>query len=192
MPSPRQRIQPLPPDSWTDAAREVFALAEGPEARERGARTNATLTLANHPELATAVFTFHKAIARICSFPLRLRELVILKVAWERRTQFAWGQHVRIGREAGLGDADFHAIRTGGEGAGWSEVERLAVRAAGELCATNRIADATWDGLAAHLSRTELMELIYLIGQYELNCWMFNAIRTEIEPELVDPAMPEA
>jgi alkylhydroperoxidase family enzyme len=168
-------------------------MAEGAQAREAGATTNATLTLANHPELATAVFTFHKAIAQLCSFPLRLRELIILKVAWERRTQYAWGQHRRIGRDAaGLDEADFEAIRSGGEGLGWSSLERLAVRAAGELCATNRISDATWNGLAAELPQTTLMELIYLIGQYELNCWMFNAIRTEIDPELADPALPEA
>jgi alkylhydroperoxidase family enzyme len=192
MPHIAQRIPPLPSSEWTPEAREVFALIEGPEARERGASTNSVLTLANHPELATAVLTFHKQVAAVFSMPLRLRELVILRIAWLRQTQYAWAQHCRIGRQAGLGDADIDAVKEGRDGPGWSELERLAVRAAGELCETARISDETWSRLAGQLTRKPLMELIYLIGQYELNCLMFNAMKVEIEPELWDPALPAA
>src|SRR5207249_2219408 len=38
MASGAQRIPPVPPEAWTPEMREVFALIEGPEARERGAR----------------------------------------------------------------------------------------------------------------------------------------------------------
>jgi alkylhydroperoxidase family enzyme len=185
------RIPPLPPSDWTPEAREVFAL-ESPEAREKGARTHAVLTLANHPELAKAVLGFHKQFAAVFSLPLRLRELVVLKIAWARQTQYAWAQHCRIGRNAGLGEADFEAIRAGRDGEGWSELERLAVRAAGEMCQADRIADETWAALSRLLDRRTLMELIYLIGSYELNCWMFNAMRVEIEPELWEESLPPA
>jgi 4-carboxymuconolactone decarboxylase len=192
MPSPAQRIPPLPASEWTPEAREVFAFIEGPEARERGARTNSVLTLANHPDLALAVLGFHKRVAELSPFPLQLRELVILRIAWLRQTQYAFAQHCRIGRQAGLGDDDLAAIKAGEDGTGWSDLEKYAVRAAGEMCETARIADATWAGLDQALDRKSLMVLLYLIGQYELNCWMFNAMRVEIEPELWEPSLPQA
>jgi alkylhydroperoxidase family enzyme len=192
MPSAAQRVPSLPPAEWTDEVRDVFELIEGPAGRNADTHTNSVLVLANHPELATAVLTFHKRIAALSPFPLRLREMVILRVAWLRQTQYATGQHRRIGRQAGLTDIDFRALEAGDEADGWSPLERLAVRAAGEMCQTSRISAATWAGLEAELPRRDLMVLVYLIGQYELNCWMFNAMQVEIEPELWDASLPPA
>jgi alkylhydroperoxidase family enzyme len=77
----------------------------------------------------------------------RQRELLVLRVATVRRAEYEWAQHVVIGRDNGLDDADFARIAEGPDAAGWDPLERAMVAAVDELLADARIADGTWDVL---------------------------------------------
>jgi hypothetical protein len=73
--------------------RDVFALFEGPEARDKGSRFKALMTLANHPELAQAWRNYNVFLSKDLSLPQRLGEIVILRVEWRLRSEYEWTLH---------------------------------------------------------------------------------------------------
>ena len=189
----RQRIPPVPQSDWTFAVREVFAVMEGLQAAENGTSANAVVTLANHPPLGKAVLTFHMRFLGLLKDKRALREIIILRVSWIRQCQYEWVHHCMMAEaQAGLTKAHIEAVRQGSENPIWSDLERLVLCAVDELCETARLADETWARLSDKLTRNEMMEVIFLAGEYEMICRCFNALRVEVEPQFRTDSMPEA
>jgi AhpD family alkylhydroperoxidase len=99
-------------------------------------------------------------------------ELVILRVAHLRGCEYELQHHRPMARRAGL-DADAQAAIFA-----WPErldrvEERLTVRQQALLAATDEfveqrtVTDATWQQLAAHLDRRQLIEFCLLASQYD-------------------------
>lgn len=175
------RIPPLPQDQWTDAARDLFAIMEGPEARERGSKFNVVLTLAQHPQLAIAFMGYYKTLLEQSTVALQLRELVTLRVALLQKSEYEWTQHVAIAKQVGLGDQHIEAVRKGPTASLWSELESAALQAVDQLASGANIDDATWSALGRHLTAKEQIELLFVIGTYTLLCWAFNAMQVPLE-----------
>jgi alkylhydroperoxidase family enzyme len=69
-------------------------------------------------------------------------------------------------------------------------VDADLVRAVDELHAHARIEQATWDRLAVHFTTVQMMDLVFLIGCYDLLAMAFNTFETRLEPGVapLDPA----
>ena len=81
--------------------------------------------------------------------PARERELLILRTAFELHADYEWGQHVRIGMQAGVTADEIAAIATPtAADPAWSADDAALVRAADELHADAHISDDTWATLA--------------------------------------------
>lgn len=178
---PTPRIPPVTPAEWTEQIRDVFAVMGGAEAREKGSPYNVVLTLAQHPELALPHLHFYKTLLNCSTLPIQLREIITLRVAWRLQSEYEWVQHVKLGKRVGLTDEHIEAVKAGAEVPIWSELERLSLRAVDQLAVQSQIDDATWNGLAKHMSRKELMELLFIIGTYTMLCWAFNAMGLQLE-----------
>lgn len=183
------RIKPSGPEDWTDKTREMFAMYEGPEAYERGSNSNMQLTLAHHSKLAAAYMKFG---GRLLGAPLlspRLRELIVLYIGWRNQAEYEWVQHVILGRQAGITDEEIEAVKAGPEGGNWTDLERAALRATEQLLSSAQVDDATWNVLAAELDTQQLIELLFVIGNYTMLSFIINACG--IQPE-TDTARIEA
>lgn len=97
-------------------------------------------------------------------------ELVILRVAHVRGCEYELQHHRRIARKQGL-DADMQAAIFA-----WPDAEvadRFSVRQRALLAATDEfvkertITDGTWQQLASHLDRRQLIEFCLLASQYD-------------------------
>jgi 4-carboxymuconolactone decarboxylase len=175
------RIPPVPQAQWTSEMRELFAIMEGPEAREKGSQFNVVLTLAHHPQMASAFMNYYKVLLSASTLSMRLREIVTLRVVWRQKSEYEWTQHAAMGKSIGLGDEHIEALKHGSESSLWSDLERDALRAVDQLGTASQIDDATWNGLSRHLSRKEIMELLFIIGTYTLLCNAFNAMGVQLE-----------
>ena len=111
----KPRIEPLAVEELDDESRAAFAQRP----------LNIFCTLARHPKLLKRWMVFGNHVLNKSSLPPRERELVILRVGWLCQAGYEWGQHVAIGRAAGLGDEEIERIADGPEAAGWSELDRL-------------------------------------------------------------------
>ncbi|HYF45693.1 MAG TPA: carboxymuconolactone decarboxylase family protein, partial [Acidimicrobiales bacterium] len=114
----------------------------------------------------------------------RVREVVILRVAWRTRSVYEWGQHVRIGLASGLAREEITTLATEPADAGWSGEERLAITVTDELLAEDDLTDATWDAAVAQWGEQLLIELILLVGNYRMLAGFLNAARVELDEGL--------
>lgn len=159
----------------------------------RGADTrllNVFGTLAHHPELLRAWLGFATYLLRDSTLDARLRELVVLRVGWLCRSPYEWGQHVHVARRAGVNDSDLARLAQGSAAAGWNPREAAALRAAEELVARDTVSDATWSVLAARFDTREVLDLVFLVGQYRLVSGALNACRVQRDDGLDEASLP--
>jgi 4-carboxymuconolactone decarboxylase len=181
MPDPR--IMPQGPEEWDDAARELFAFCEGPEAHEKGSASNIILTFAHHPKLMLAWMKFNGRLPTAPNVPARLREIVILRIADRYSSEYEWLQHVDIALELGLTPKHFEAVKVGPEAPIWSDLERNALRAADQMTTEYRVSDETWKALAAEFDTKQMLEFLFIVGVYSMLLWIFNSIGAAPEPD---------
>ena len=124
----KPRLEPLDPDSAEGVAKEQLA-----RAAERGRVLNITRTLAHYPELSSAWGQFSRHVLGNSSLPDRERELIILRMGWNCRSGYEFGQHRRIGQAAGLTLEEVERTKQGPEADGWTDHERALLTAADEL-----------------------------------------------------------
>jgi len=174
------RVPPLAPEDMDEETRARFG--DGPILA-------IFRTLAHHPELMKRWLVFGNHVLAKSSLPARERELVILRVGWLCQAGYEWGQHVLIGRAAGLSDEEIARIAEGPAAEGWTSEERWLLRAADELHGDAFISDATWAALADSLEVEQLMDLIFTVGQYNLVSMALNSLG--VQPEEGLPRLPE-
>jgi 4-carboxymuconolactone decarboxylase len=173
------RIPPLSSEDADEQARELLAQAGGPTA---GA-TNIFATFVRHPGLFRKWMPFGgKLLAG--KLPARDRELLILRTGWNCRSDYEFAQHVRIGRAAGLTDAEIERVKDGADAAGWSDHDALLVRAADELHTDACLSDATWAALAERYDERQMIELPMLVGHYHLVAFTLNSLGVQVEPDV--------
>lgn len=161
--------------------------AEIRDALGPGAGLNIFRTLAHHPKLLKRWLVFGNHVLAKSTLPARERELVILRTGWLCRAPYEWGQHVVIGRTAGLADDEIRRIAAGPD-AGWDARDRALLQACDELHARSEVSDATWAALAAHYDAKQLLDIVFTIGQYTLVSMVLNTLGVQPEPGL--PGFP--
>jgi 4-carboxymuconolactone decarboxylase len=194
------RIAPLAPGAWGDDAVEALRAAFGAEAAERlladdGPRMpNVLGTLLRHPALAGPFLRYNNVLLRDPAVGARLRELMILRVAWRTRSEYEWLQHVRIAESCGITRDEIDAVAAGAGAGTWSEVERDVLAATDQLLDGYRIEDDTWARLGAALDERQLIEVAFVVGTYTALAMAFNSFGLEPDPDLHDldaPPLPD-
>ena len=109
--------------------------------------------------------------------PRRESELVILRVAHLADSAYEFEHHVRLGRRAGVSRADVDRVVAGPDASGWTARERALLTAVDELHDTRDVTDATWAELATHLDESRLVELLMLVGHYEMLATTLHTLR---------------
>ncbi len=169
----KPRVQPLPDSELAPEIRE--SLGDGPI-------LNIFRTLANHPKLMKRWLVFGNHVLAKSTLGAREREIVILRIGWLCRAEYEWAQHVVIARASGVTEEEIERIADGPDAEGWSERDRLLLRAADELHADQFVTDATWDGLCQHYETQPLIDLVFTIGQYTLVSMALNTLGVQLEP----------
>jgi 4-carboxymuconolactone decarboxylase len=190
------RISPLLPPEWDAVTHD--AVSAFPSGRDfvlshyqaEGARGMHGLgVILRHPALAKAFLAFNNHVATASSVSKRVRELLILRISWLRRSEYEFVQHVVLGRNAGLSDAELERVQLGPDAPGWDPIDADLVRAVDELHADARIQDATWSRLGAAFSATQLMDIVFAVGCYDILAMVFKTFGVQLEPG-VDPLDP--
>lgn len=175
------RIAPLPEGEWSPEVRELLDSEFGSTGVRMG-DNNIFSTLARHPALFRAFARFGGYLLGAGTLPVRSRELLILRTGVNCRSDYEWGQHVRLSELLGIPRDEIDAVAHGPDA--FEGLDALMLRAADELHAGARISDATWEGLAAELSEEQLIELPVLVGQYHLVAFALNSLGVELDEGL--------
>ena len=192
MPDIKSRIAPLLPPEWNEDILNALGAFPGGlkfvqtrwEEGGSDARGMHLLgTFARHPDLARAFLTFNNHLATSSSLLVRDREMLILRLAWLRKAEYEYYQHTILGLRAGLTEAELEQLRIGPDAPGWSLEDAQLVRAVDELVADACISDATWEQLSERFSLQQMMDLVFLVGCYEIVATTSKSFGITAEPD---------
>ena len=128
--------------------------------RESGGKriAGAFAVLAHHPDLTRAFLSFNRHVLYENTLGERLLELVVLRVAFLRGSQYEWSEHVAVARELGFSDDEIHAAAVGPEAEELSGVDALVLRAVDEIRHDSVFSAETWTGLKEHFDTKQILD----------------------------------
>ncbi len=173
------RIAPIHEDNWSDETRENMR-----QQHVQGEVANIWRTLANHEKLAKRWQVFGAHILSKSTLSTREREILILRTGWLCQAEYEWGQHVVIGKNAGLSDEEIAGIKEGSSTSFWSDHEKLLITAADELIGDAFMTTETWNGLAETYSEQQLMDVVFTCGQYNLVSMALNTFGVQLDDNI--------
>jgi 4-carboxymuconolactone decarboxylase len=196
------RIPPLATEEWGEDAVAALRAAFGDKAAERllsdepgtPPMPNVLTTLLRHPALAGPLLVYNGVLLQTPTIAPRLRELMILRVAWRTGSTYEWAQHVALAPRFEITPEDIDAVAHG-VGAGWSPLEADLLAATDQLIDRYRIEDETWNRLAEQLDERQLMEITFVVGTYTCLAMAFNTFGIELDPGLdvsMAPPLPQS
>lgn len=137
---------------------------------------------------ANSVRFLKKGVANLLDaespLPLRVREIVILRVTANLNCEYEWGVHVAaFAKRAELTEAQIAATRSGQANSPcWSPEESLLIGAVDELCHAGRIEDATLASVQETWTLDQQLEILALCGNYHTVSFVANTARLAPEP----------
>jgi 4-carboxymuconolactone decarboxylase len=118
------------------------------------------------------------------TFTPRMRELIILRVAYLQGTPYELSQHMELARSAGLTERQIDAIVDANgdyEAAGLSRTERVVLDAVTELCTTRHLREESFATVHPALGDEALTELLMIVSCYYGLALVLNAVELDID-----------
>jgi alkylhydroperoxidase family enzyme len=183
MPPHETRLSPIPFSEWDEQTRtallahlrrpEIY-LSGGPEARPMPVVME---LFAHHVPVGESFMSFTDTLAgEDATLEPRVRELLILRVAWRTGSGYEWNQHHRMGGDEGLTAAQLKAVAQGAADPIWSPKERALLTAVDEMIDHFEVSDPTWDLLAEAFLPAQLFEMLFVVGGYLALAAVLNSI----------------
>ena len=191
------RLAPVPAEQWDEESRAMLRghlrtaekfLSGEPDAPRL---PNVLGIFGHHLGLGSAWLHYNGKLLQDAALEPRLRELLILRVAWKSRSRYEWVQHARMGQEAGLTYAQVEAVTRGADDAVWTPFERLLLAATDQLLDVQRIDDATWSALQEEVDDRQLLEILFIVGSYLCLALVFNSVGLELDADMDPSAAPD-
>ena len=113
---------------------------------------------------------------------MRQREVLILRTAKLVDSEYEWGQHVGIAKEAGIDDDEIQAIGTTGDGLG--QVEQLLCDVADELTRDKVLSADLWEKLNENFDTRQVMDIVFTVGQYTMLAMALNTFGVQLDEGL--------
>jgi AhpD family alkylhydroperoxidase len=177
--SPEPRIRPGSP---ADIGRVNWLLARVIGAATGGGPPNLFTTLSRNRGLYRRWLQFAGGLMPGGRLPRRETELLILRTAHNCGCDYEWHHHERLGAEAGLSREEIARVKDGPGAEGWTPHEATLLRAADELHGDRVVSDEVWGALRPAYSDAKLIELLLLIGHYEMLAMTLNSLRVQPDP----------
>lgn len=173
-----------------------IALLSKEEALQRGreqgiddyiAQMNLFRALLHYPEVAGELN--RSIIALVSSDQVlshRLRELIIMRVAWLSRSEYEWTQHWQVSIMFGLSPEEIVAVRDWPQAACFDATDAVVLAATDDTLAHGAIQPATWAELISLLpAPAAQITVVASIGNWH----MFSQLLRSLDIPLEDGAM---
>jgi len=149
----------------------------------QGTELNIYRTVGNNPAVLYGLRTLLGSLWRDSGLDDPQRELVVLAVARETDSTYAWHQHVSIARDVGLSDAEIIAI-SDGKLDSFDRSDRLLVEYA-TATVRGTVDDALADRLAVAFDDETVVGITTLASGYLMVARLLDALAVETETPFV-------
>lgn len=153
-----RRIEPLDPAQFSPRQQAVAG---------EMAQYNFARVMVHHPDLYQAYIPFAQKLMTHSLLTPRDREILILRTLELCNEGYDAPHHRAIARQIGMADAEIDCAREGREKC-LAPHEQVLLTVAQELVQQHAISDETWRLLAQHYDRQQLMEIVFLVGNYSM------------------------
>jgi alkylhydroperoxidase family enzyme len=162
---------------------EFAELIQKFSAGRRGRLINIYRMLLNSPALAESWFNHSNAVRWKTSLDGRLREIVIIRMGHLAKSQYVLRQHV-----PSLALADGMTLEECDALADWRATSLFSARERAALAYTDtmtrdiEVPDPVFAEVKRHFEDRQIVELTVLIGTYNMNARVLQALRLDLEP----------
>jgi 4-carboxymuconolactone decarboxylase len=132
------------------------------------------------PEVGTALQELGSAIRYKSGLTARAREIAILELSVLRRSAFEWYAHERVGKQAGLTDAEIGALHAGTAAPTFDANESLVRELVRTLVRERDLNESAFAAAEKLLGARVLMDVIALVGYYDLLALSLRVWRTPL------------
>jgi 4-carboxymuconolactone decarboxylase len=158
------------------------ALAEEIKGRIGPGRGNVWKMLCWTPDTAETFIAYSESIRNRNEVPPKIRELMILRVGHLCNAPYEIHHHRRIGKGAGLSDAEIAASAAGPQAEGLDDAQRFALTMVDELTEDKQLKQATFDKAVATYGIRTVADMVLLVGFYTMASMFLNSFAVDIEP----------
>ena len=150
---------------------------------EAQASRSAFRMLANHPDLVKHVYGLLTMLLTRNKLPTALRELIVMRLAWRAKAEYAWFQHYGHATQAGLTPEQVVAIRDWRKSDLFSAAQRAVLAAADDTCDHGKISDPVWAECARALEEPALLvEMVVAIGNWTMFAQLLRSLEVGVDP----------
>lgn len=152
----------------------------------RRTQSEAFRTVANNPGVARVAFSQLLQLLENNKFDTRLRELMIMRIAWVTGSVYEWTQHWRVATTAGLPPEDILAVRDWHHSPHLTEADKAILAATDSCLAGGSISDAAWAQVAKHVpDPAHQIEFIIAMGNWLSFSLLFRTLRIPLAEGLM-------
>lgn len=147
-------------------------------------------TFARYPTLNQRWSPRQNFILRTSKLTPHQREMLILRMGWNCRSEYEWAKHVgSVGRARDQG-LDPEMIAEGPSASGWDPLEKATLRASDELYTNGVVSDATWRALSETFDAGLMMSAIFTTSDYRAISLSLNTYGVQLD-EAGDERLPQ-
>jgi alkylhydroperoxidase family enzyme len=139
--------------------------------------------MGNNPNILRGYLRLANPLWAYCGLDVKTRELVILRAAYIQDSAYEWHQHVRIGRQAGLTDAQMDGLRNWQDSDLFSPSERALFAYTDALAVSNHPGQLVFDALAKHFDKAAVVGITILVAFYFATAKFLGALEVDTEEE---------
>lgn len=178
------RFAPL---NWDTMTPEQRKMAESVLAGPRRDLSGPMNILLRSPEMGDIAQQFGASMRFLTSMPAKQRELAIILTARHWTAQFEWQAHARAAEQAGLDTAIIRDIAEGRRPGKLTPEETVVYNFTTELLTTHQVGDATFAAAKAQLGERGVVDLIGLMGWYQMVSMLLNVDRFPLPDGMAPP-----
>lgn len=149
------------------------------------------ILLQNQPVAKQLAQTVNTLLFTGNSLDGRLRELLIMRIAWRTGSVYEWTQHWRIAQRMDIPAEDLLAVRDWQASEILGDAERAVLRATDDTLKYGCIQPEAWSACCKHLvTEAERVELVIAIGNWIMFSQLLRSLAVPLE-EGVDAWPPD-
>ena len=149
----------------------------------RGSLINVYRLLLNSPPLADSWFEHLGAVRWKTQLDGRLREIVIIRIAYLNDVPYVIRQHVpQLAEAEGVTPEEWEALKDWENSPLFDARERAALAFADSMTRDVHVANSVFDVLPDHFDDRRIVELAVLIGAYNMHNRVMTALQIDLEP----------
>ncbi len=142
---------------------------------------NVFKTMAHTPDLMQSWWGMMAVLLSRLKLEPPLRELAILRLFQVKRSEYGFAHHVRIAKQVGITDEQIAALSSHAESDLFSDLQKQVLAYTDAVTRLEDGSKALAAGLRAHLSEQELVELTFVIANWNLMAHLLLPLEIELE-----------